>query len=501
MSRIPSVIGTGCLDPCAGRRACAGCGGVLNRRGFLAASAALGAASLLEPHRAWSAAPDLLPPLPPYPKVKIYVFYSGGAGAWPKPEFDAPAARAKYDAYVGQLAARCPDVEFVGRQALTGGDESIRQIKQSGAQGILCVKIGPSMPTWSLATGLPLAIYDAPFSIHEWILIQEQRRAGKPIVHLPSRDLKEIDFAVSLLKTAAQMRQSKILIVSALPGKRQETIKSKFGCDVIPITTAQAVEAHQKVDAKLGEELAERLYIKTAQKIVEPSREEIVKSARMYVAMRQMLAEHQAQAITINCLGGIPIKILGYPCLGFAQLLDEGRPGVCEADLDSALTMLMFQYAVNKPGFITDPLFDLSKNAVIHAHCVAPRRMDGPEAQPHPYNIRTHRDDNRGASAEVAMRVGQKITCAKVVNDDAILISTGKIIEGKVPDFDDAGCRTQITVEVDGSAERMLENFSKDITHARDMRTLLHRVVFYGDHTRMVHHLSHLVGFKVLPEC
>lgn len=501
MNRIASVIGTVCQGDCVGSRACAGCRGGLSRRGFLAATAAVGAASLMEPRSGWAAASDLLPPLPPYPKVKIYVFYSGGAGAWPKPEFDVPGARAKYDAYIGRLAIRFPDVEFVGRQALAGGDESVQRIKQSGAEGILCVKIGPSMPTWSLAAGLPLAIYDTPFSIHEWILIQEQRRAGKPIVHLPSRDLKEIDFAVSLLKTAAQMRKSKILIVSALPGKRQETIKNKFGCDVIPITTPQAVEAHQKVDAKLGEELAERLFFKTAKKIVEPNREEIIKSAKMYVAMRQMLAQHQAQAITINCLGGIPIKILGYPCLGFAQLLDEGRPGVCEADLDSALTMLLFQYAVNKPGFITDPLFDLSKNAAIHAHCVAPRRMDGPEGEPHPYNIRTHRDDNRGASAEVAMRVGQKITCAKVINDGAILTSTGKIIEGKVPDFDDCGCRTQITVEVDGSAEKMLENFSKDITHARDMRTLLHRVVFYGDHTRMVHHLSHLMGLKVIPEC
>ena len=99
------------------------------------------------------------------------------------------------------------------------------------------------------------------------------------------------------------------------------------------------------------------------------------------------------------------------------------------------------------------------------------------------------------------MCVGQTITCAKMVNDDAMLISTGKIIEEKVPEFDDAGCRTQITVEVKGSAERLLENWSKDITHARDARTLLHRVVFYGDHTHMIHHLSHLMGFKEIQEC
>jgi hypothetical protein len=442
-----------------------------------------------------------LVPLPPVPKAKIYVFFSGGAGAWPKPEFDAAAARAKYNKYVGEIAAKFPDVEFVGRQALDGGGEAVERIKRSGAQGILCIKIGPSMPTWSLATGLPLAIYDAPFSIHEWMYIQEERRAGKPIVHLPSRDWKEIDFAVTLLKTAAQVRHSKILIVSAPAGSRRETIQKKFGCEVIDISTQQMVEAHKHVDDKLATEVAETRFLKPAKKIVEPTREEIIKSTKMYLGMRQMLADYQAQAITVNCLGGMPIQVLGYPCLGFAELCDLGYPGACEADLDSTLTMLLLQYGANKPGFITDPLFDLSKNAVIHAHCVAPTRMDGPNGTRHAFNLRTHRDDNRGASAEVALRVGETITCAKVVNDEAMLISTGKIIEGKVPEFDDAGCRTQITVEVKGSAERMLENWSKDITHARDARTLLHRVVFYGDHTRLLHHLSHLMGFKEIQEC
>lgn len=488
--------------PACAKPACRDCALRSNRRRFLTLAGLGAMASWLDPRSIWAATQGGSPaPLVPPPKAKIFVFYSGGAGAWPKPEFDAPAARAKYDAYISEVSTRFPDVEFLGRVALTGEGDSVEQVKKSGAQGILCIKMGPSMPTWSLATGLPLAIYDAPFSIHEWMYIQEERRAGKPIVHLPSRDWKDIDFAVNLLKTAAQMRQSRILMVSADAGARRDTIKEKFGCEVIDISTEQAVAAHQATDKALATELAESLFLKPARTVVEPTREEVIKSAQMYLAMRQMLKEHQAHAITVNCLGGIPINVLGYPCLGFAELCDLGYPGVCEADLDSALTMLMFQYGANKPGFITDPLFDLSKNSVIHAHCVAPTRMDGPGGPRHPFAIRTHRDDNQGASAEVDLRVGQTITCAKVVNDDAMLISTGKIIEGKMPEFDDAGCRTQITVEVRGSAQKMLENWSKDITHSRDARTLLHRVVFYGDHTRMVHYLSHLMGFKEVEEC
>jgi hypothetical protein len=32
-------------------------------------------------------------------------------------------------------------------------------------------------------------------------------------------------------------------------------------------------------------------------------------------------------------------------------------------------------------------------------------------------------------------------------------------------------------------------------------RDLLHRVVFYGDHTREIQRLSRLTGFKVVEEC
>ena len=39
--------------------------------------------------------------------------------------------------------------------------------------------------------------------------------------------------------------------------------------------------------------------------------------------------------------------------------------------MDSTLTMLLFGYGFGKPGFITDPLFDLPKNAMLHAPCLA----------------------------------------------------------------------------------------------------------------------------------
>jgi hypothetical protein len=161
------------------------------------------------------------------------------------------------------------------------------------------------------------------------------------------------------------------------------------------------------------------------------------------------------------------------------------------------LTMLLFGYAFGKPGFITDPLFDVSKNAVIHAHCLAPTKMDGPAGARAPFVIRTHRDDNRGASLAVQLRVGQDITCAKLCNLDAMLLSAQKTME--IPSFDDRGCRTQIVARVD-DARQMLANWGGGLLDQADMMTMLHRVVFYGNHVENVKYMAQLLGLKVVME-
>ncbi len=161
--------------------------------------------------------------------------------------------------------------------------------------------------------------------------------------------------------------------------------------------------------------------------------------------MKQIMLDHGARAITVKCLGGIPIQTLGYPCLGFSKLLDEGVVGACEADMDSTLTMLMFQYAFGLPGFISDPLIDTSKNAVIHAHCVAPlgcvaRRSSGCRSASARIAMTT-----KAQSLEVFMNrdIGRKVTWAKLANLDTMLVTAGTITE--ICDFDDRGCRTQVS--------------------------------------------------------
>jgi L-fucose isomerase-like protein len=83
--------------------------------------------------------------------------------------------------------------------------------------------------------------------------------------------------------------------------------------------------------------------------VVEPSRDEIIKSSRMYLAIKKLLEEESTSAITINCLGLFRQGAFpAYPCLAFSRLNDEGLTGVCEADLDSTLTQLIVGYISNR---------------------------------------------------------------------------------------------------------------------------------------------------------
>jgi hypothetical protein len=434
--------------------------------------------------------------------VKIHVVYVGLGGAWPKPEFDAKAEVAKFQQYLAGVRERLGDVEFVGGELIPNQVPAAAALlpKLAGADALLIFHLafGDGGPFLKLMeSGLPTAIYSQPFSGHDWMYVPQWQQAGKPVVLAASSDYRDIDRVVGLLRVPVRMRESRILVVGGATGtpaaRSAEQIKARFGTGLIPINAAQQLEAYQAVDPKAAEAEAEDYWLKVAKKLVEPSREEIINSARLYLGLKDLMIRHGARAITSTLCMANPVNA----CLAFSKLNDLGLVGACEGDMDSTLTMLLFGYAFNKPGFITDPLFDLSQNAVIHAHCVAATNMDGPGGRRASFNLRTHRDDNSGAAVEVELRVGQDITCAKLVHLDTLLVSAQKII-GR-PDFDDRGCRSQCTAQVT-DARRMLAQWGSGLLEKTDMMTLLHRVVFYGNHVNSVHDLAQLLKLKVVIE-
>ena len=272
---------------------------------------------------------------------------------------------------MAQVQTTLGDVQFVGGDLIPNDAQAaadlLPKIDESQAQAILVMHLsfGNAAPFKVLAeSGRPVAVYSQPFSGHDWMYVPRLQQQGLKLILAPLRDLSEIDRLVALLRVP-RMKQSKIILVGN-PGCAAGTaaacdfdqVRNRLGPEVIQITPAEFVRIHQSIDDRAAAEEAQTYWISQVREIVEPSREEIVKSCKTYLAMKQIMLDHGARAITVKCLGGIPIQTLGYPCLGFSRLLDDGVVGACEADMDSTLTMLMFQYAFGLPGFITDPLID-----------------------------------------------------------------------------------------------------------------------------------------------
>ncbi len=468
----------------------------VSRRQFLESTAATSAllAAQAAPGGKTAAAKEDWPKLPP---AKIYRVYAGRTGddylTRPTEELG------RFEKYFHDLEMKLGDVQFLGGDMVPPANVNDVAAKLKGADGLLIIHLshhGGDAPVLSklIDVGLPTALFSQPFSGHGWMYFPQWHKQGKKVVLLPSSDWSELDRAVGLLRVPAWMKHTRVLCVGGPHGTAGASsashVREKLGAELVTISNDTVMEAYKAVDPKAAEQEAKEYWISKARRIVEPTRPEIVNSARLYLAVKNLMIKERAQAITSTYCMGNP-----RGCLTFSKLNDLGLVGACEGDIDSALTMLIFAYAFHVPGFISDPVIDTAKNALVHFHCTSATKMDGPGGKRLPFVIRTQTDSRGGVSLEVENRVGQPVTCAKLVNGDTMLMVTGKILETSTSPL---ACRTQFAQSVP-DARRLFLNWGASVIQG-DTMTLLHRVVFYGDYARPMQDLSQLMGFKVIEE-
>jgi len=457
----------------------------INRRKFLQITAAgsalfLGSSGIL----AFGANPGgsrLISPGCRGTKVKVARIYMGTShGLWPEPRMDLRKEIRFYESEFAKLKDELADVEFVIDRLITSAEQvgPLKNILKE-MDGILLIHFNMGVrPILDeiLSVGKPTVVFAVPYSGHGWTGfggLQKQPLGAKMECMLTS-DYKQLAVAIRPFRTIHHLREARILNLSTRSFKSYaESMKSKFGTDIKQIGLEQVVDAYNSVsDSRAKAETAQ--WIKEASEVVEPSRADIFKSCKLALAFEDMLDQEDATVMTIDCYGTMwdkTIKLPAYPCLGFTRLNNMGLGGICESDLRCAMTHIILQGLSGKPGFISDPTVDESNNSIILAHCLGTTKMDGPNGPADPYKIRTVMERREGVVPQVFMRKGQKVTQALLVGTDNLLYFTGDIIDA--PDIE-RGCRTKITVKVDGDAEKLWKNWSNG----------LHRQTCYGDITK-----------------
>ncbi len=466
----------------------------LSRRCFLKSTAAgvLSSSALLALSERLSAAPSPWCPVA-RPKIRIGKIYMGHKNpGWPSHEVDLQSDMAQFEAEVAKLSGGLADVEFVEAGLVSNNEQlAVARDKVKGATGILVIQL--TMGTGGflqnlMELNLPIVVFALPYTGHEWHTIASWQRQGKLIEVYPTSKHADLLVAIRPFRAIQRMAEARVLHISqeAANAEYCKAIKTKFGTEVISIKFADLRRAYDAADR--SEAMADmRRWVKEARKIVEPTKDEILKSSIMYIAMRDLLQEHRAEIVTMNCLGmGLMDHGMGYPCLGFVRFNNVGLGGVCEADLKSTMTHLIFMHLVGRPGFVTDPVFDLSNSTIIHAHCVAATKMEGPDGPAAPYHMRTHLEDGRGVSLMVKLPVHRQVSMARLIGTDTMLFSTGEAVDSPMVD---RGCRTKLTMKV-ANIEKFLEAWSCG----------LHRVVFYGDHSRDIASYCRFANVRLLRE-
>lgn len=471
----------------------------VDRREFLKTTAA-GAAIYL------GARPLLGTDVPPPPldivspgcrksKVRVAKLYLGRPGAhWPTPDLDLKAEVQRYEDEFARMAKDFADVDFVLNELVTSTEQA-QQLKEklNDADGIMAIHL--SMGVMAdlrelLSAGRPTMLFAAPYSGHEWVryggLMKEKE--GALLDCLLTADYSQLAVAVRPIRAIHHLREAKILDVTArdLPAEYVNTVKDKFGTQIVRISREQVLAAYDAISDTDAEAEAKR-WIAGAEQIVEPSRDEIVRSCKLALAAQRLLDEHEATMFTVDCYGTMWRKLPAYPCIGLARLNNMGLGGMCEADLRSCLTQILFQGLSGRPGFVNDPTMDTSRNAIILAHCMGTPKMDGPDGQAAPYRLRSIMERQEGCVCQVRMRLNQNVTSAALIGTDKLLYFSGQIID--TPDSP-RGCRTKITVRVDGDAEKLWRNW----THG------LHRVTCYGDLTRDLARFCRFMGVNIVNE-
>jgi hypothetical protein len=428
------------------------------------------------------------------PATVAKVYLASEQVHWPKPTLDVAAEVAEIEARLAEVERKnAHNVRFIGGETLrTEQDARAWLARLPETDGVLMVPVAqPTPPLRPLLDGLqvPALFFSRPYATHAWSTVADARRTGRKLDLVASSSYGDLDPYMQAFRTVHHMRKSKVLVGVAAPGGRQATTDAfsrQFGTSFKFVTGPELQKAFDAADDRAAQKAADE-FVRGALRVVEPKPKEIRDGLRFYLALHDMLKQEKANAFTIDCFGSLPVDTLpGYPCIAWSKFNDAGLYGVCEADLASTMTQLLVTSYTGMPGFVSDPVFDTSRNEVIHAHCVSATKMKGLNGPSYPYIIRDHLETHEGAVLQVLMPVGETITVGRFTGPTRFLVSTAEVT-GAVDS--DRGCRTQIRTRVTNS-EKWLRNYTAG----------LHRVIFYGDHLEEIERMGRLMGFEVVHE-
>ncbi len=337
---------------------------------------------------------------------------------------------------------------------------------------------------------------------------------------------KDLVNKIKLIKVVDKLKETRILMVkrdrneviasvnyrgdynqSFQPGHNSvyiKNIKELFGAEIIPVEPEEFYEAYRNTDVKKAGRVAEE-WIRAARS-VEASRDEIIKSARGYLALETLREKYNCNAISTHIrsvTGSGDLKDLYNPGLGLELgFKTRGIQAVCQNYPDILIGQVMAYLMTGRPSMLGDFIYDTFNSTAIILHCGIPVNPFGDERRI-PYTIRTHAESpvrdlpgEPGSSTGITAEwpAGESVTLWEVhPHTREIRLHTGEIVDGKLiysggEDLDNVMCTGKIIAKVD-NLEKIRKQFKPYLYGIHCNATL-------GDLRQELNDIAVLLGMK-----
>ncbi|MCF7854749.1 MAG: hypothetical protein K9N51_08130 [Candidatus Pacebacteria bacterium] len=428
---------------------------------------------------------------------------------------------------LSEISTRCQGVEFLGSTEIESPEYTMANLRarRHTLDGVLYFG---ALPSQLLDLDLPV------IAVHPlWSQWQEPFNAytGKRVLTatlpvIPDSSpkkfadrLDQIAAKIRLLQTVVRLQDLRILCVTDRPvlGEYEPTVhqtseegrpayEETYLSNLAALGPGIIVRPQQEMVSKLTaisdadtDDIAKR-WMSEAEDMKGTNESEIRKSAKLYLALKGMMQEYGATAVTTEGYGVFmnypdgPIPSQGLPS---SQFCTDGVVATSETLVDSLVTQQLGLWLTGFAGFNGDYIVDRENGKAYVGHCECPFNPWGDERHV-PYIIRNlpqwpvDQQEKGGACVQVRLPHNEQVTVAKFsVHDRKLSLFTGQTVPGDklFPGWDDILCRTKVAIDTD--AEALLNNL--------DWTTFgNHRVVFFGDYKETFRNLAKLLDYEIV---
>jgi hypothetical protein len=367
----------------------------------------------------------------------------------------------------------------------TGMAAFLKAVRERKPDGLLVIL--QHMNCWSWVTrladeaGVPLIVFSPIGTSFTGHVAGFSRRPGVYVVS--SLDWSAVEDGLRMIRAKRMFEETRLLWIQGSKGN--ETVLDRLGTKVRALPRNMFNELFDTMPVNDEVKDVASSFRKHAKRVVEPTWQDSLNSARVYTTTKRLLADEKANALSMDCLGMVSAKLVPTPpCGAWTLFQDMGVTCGCEADLFGATSLMLTSYLLDRPGYMNDPVAETARNLLVASHCVSGSRIYGFTQKPAPYILRSHSESGLGVSVQVLWPVGQTVSLIRFQNTNELIFDTGTVV-GNVDTPPAGGCRTSVEIKMD---------------KVEDCRDVLgfHQVVTLGNHRHLVESFCQLYGINVI---